>query len=491
MGNLLNMSGGSLVKKSPFIHFADPVVKQIMVQNWGGADGGSAALNTRVNNIKVSGVEGEITYEQAASVLILGLVLRMNANTTSFDELQYFTSIQVLSDYSLQNNSGMTSIVLPPNLTTLGTWCLGGMSSLSGIVIPESVTTIMSSAFNNNTSLLSINIPSSVTSVSNYAFYNCSGLTAVHIKSLDRWCRISFGTNQSNPLEIAKHLYLNRDAVTNVTWPSDLTTVGMYQFTNCLDLTKVVLHNSVTSVGDYAFKGCTSLSEVTLGTGVTVLGNHCFMQCTSLTSITLPNGIVEIGDWCFQACPFTNLVLPDTLTTLGVASLRNIHTLSINIPASITTIKNDAFMGIGELRNIYIADLVAYCNISFGNSTSVPSLANSYLKTFYINNVLTTDLVIPSNVTILNDYIFRWLSITSVDIHTDVTSIGAQVFQSCTLLTKMIVRATTPPTLGANAIPNNNSLLIYVPDTSVEDYKTADGWDAFADKIKGLSELPS
>ena len=51
---------------------------------------------------------------------------------------------------------------------------------------------------------------------------------------------------------------------------------------------------------------------------------------------------------------------------------------------------------------------------------------------------------------------------------------------------------TTPPTLNSNAYNGTHSdLKIYVPDASVEAYKTATNWSQYSSRIKGISELPS
>lgn len=50
----------------------------------------------------------------------------------------------------------------------------------------------------------------------------------------------------------------------------------------------------------------------------------------------------------------------------------------------------------------------------------------------------------------------------------------------------VIVRATTPPTVGTLTLQNST---VYVPDASVDAYKAATGWSAVARYIKGISTL--
>lgn len=55
-------------------------------------------------------------------------------------------------------------------------------------------------------------------------------------------------------------------------------------------------------------------------------------------------------------------------------------------------------------------------------------------------------------------------------------------FHYCSNLTKIYCKATTPPTLGSNAF---DYTIIYVPQASVEAYKSADGWSEYANRIEG------
>lgn len=105
-------------------------------------------------------------------------------------------------------------------------------------------------------SLRSVTIPESVTTIGEYAFDNCSGLTCVNITDLAAWCKISFGSDSSNPLRYAHHLYMDGEEITNLVIPEGVTTIGDYAFRGCSGLTSVTIPESVTRIGDTAFYGC-------------------------------------------------------------------------------------------------------------------------------------------------------------------------------------------------------------------------------------------
>lgn len=71
------------------------------------------------------------------------------------------------------------------------------------------------------------------------------------------------------------------------------------------------------------------------------------------------------------------------------------------------------------------------------------------------------------------------------------TAIGSWTFKSCSSLKYSVVLNNTPPSLANNAYDGTHSdLKIYVPDASVEAYKTATNWSQYSSRIKGISELP-
>ncbi len=108
---------------------------------------------------------------------------------------------------------------------------------------------------------------------------------------------------------------------------------------------------------------------------------------------------------------------------------------SVSIPDSVTSISDYAFSGCKSLTGVYITDIAAWCNISFGNSTSNPLY---YAKKLYFKGELVTELKIPTIVTSISDYAFSGCSfLTSVTIPNSIVSIGLAAFDGCTSLTNV------------------------------------------------------
>jgi len=73
-------------------------------------------------------------------------------------------------------SSGITSVIIPNSVTTIGVGAFFKCYDLTSVTIPNSVTSIGESAFNECLGLTNITIPDSVTNIGEYAFENCIGL---------------------------------------------------------------------------------------------------------------------------------------------------------------------------------------------------------------------------------------------------------------------------------------------------------------------------
>ena len=84
-----------------------------------------------------------------------------------------YTSNDKLGDLAFNGCSGLTSLTLPSNVTSIGRYAFGGCRELTSLTIPSSVTSIGGGAFYDCRGLTSLTIPSSVTSIGESAFDGC------------------------------------------------------------------------------------------------------------------------------------------------------------------------------------------------------------------------------------------------------------------------------------------------------------------------------
>ena len=97
-----------------------------------------------------------------------------------------------------------SSIIIPQDVTKIGSYAFYNCSSLSEITIPQSVTTIGERAFDSCSSLTEITIPQNVETIGEYAFAICSSLNTIVIDNLDIANAITSSTSQGDLLHYLK-----------------------------------------------------------------------------------------------------------------------------------------------------------------------------------------------------------------------------------------------------------------------------------------------
>lgn len=76
----------------------------------------------------------------------------------------------------------MDEVVIPDQITYIGSWAFWQCNGLTNVTIPDSVTEIGEYAFEYSYGLTNMTIPASVTEIGEGAFYNCKNLISVVFK---------------------------------------------------------------------------------------------------------------------------------------------------------------------------------------------------------------------------------------------------------------------------------------------------------------------
>ena len=147
------------------------------------------------------------------------------------------------------------------------------------------------------------------------------------------------------------------------------------------------------------------------------------------------------------------------------------------ISKSITKIGEYAFTGYGAdaLKIVrYEGDVADWCKITFGNNYGNPFFEENPLV--FINGQIIRELIIPEEVTELNDYAFASFdSITSVEVPYSVTKTGKYVFWSCDTLKTAKVNATT---IGVGMFQGCNALETVIIEDNVRTIANTAFWGA-------------
>jgi hypothetical protein len=136
---------------------------------------------------------------------------------------------------------------------------------------------------------------------------------------------------------------------------------GASAFWNCSALTSITIPDSVTSIGEHAFDNCSGLTSATMGSGVTSIGNSAFTYCINLIEVVIPSGVTSIGGDAFNSCSgLTSVNIPSGITTLNSGVFSNCKSLtSIDIPSGVTSIRSSAFARCTNLTSITIGSGVS------------------------------------------------------------------------------------------------------------------------------------
>jgi hypothetical protein len=188
------------------------------------------------------------------------------------------------------------------------------------------------------------------------------------------------------------------------------------------------------TVGDYAFMRARNLTSINIHRSISVIGQYAFLDCDNLEAINVSVGI--ISSYAFFSC--------DKLENIQIAP-------------GLTEIRNRAFAGCASIQSLELPDsLITIGVYAFENNTGLKSVSIGY----------------------------------------NISTIENFAFFNCINLESLRINNETPPEIGQDALKYTlglnylilPKLVVYVPDSGVDDYKAAEGWSEIADYIISVEE---
>lgn len=314
-----------------------------------------------------------------------------------------------------------------------------------------SVTKIGEYAFQGS-AVTSVSMPECITSIGQYACNECGSLETVvlptNLDDFSGWC-----------------IFRNCRNLKNIAIPENVTEIPNGTFINCSSLAAITIPQGVSEIGSNAFYGCSSLTSIEIPEGVKYLYEQVFYGCTALEFVKLPQNLLQIGNNCFYKCgALSDISLPSSIEIIAEGAFYNCENLaSPTLPASLRTLGKSAFQYCRNITTIVLPDGVAsipescFYGCSSLESVTIPESLTTLGDGAFSSCQSLKAIKIPSKVTAIPDYcFFACSSLESVTIPEGVTTIGSGAFQSCNL--NALTLPSTITSIGNYAFGKNNNL---------------------------------
>ena len=272
--------------------------------------------------------------------------------------------------------AGCITTVIPDDVVSIGDYAFHGLTGLTSVVFPNSLTSIGEGAFG-CTDLTSVTIPALVASIGKEAFAQCTGLESITVHATTppalgadafdgvgvsipviipagtlAYYQTAEGWNQFNLVDGSTSITFadtNVKAICVDNWGSNgeltytqaalVTDLGelFKSNTSITSFNELQYFTGLTAIGDSAFHGCQNLASVRIPNGVTSIGTGAFSDCGSLASIEIHRAVIAIGTVAFSGC--------SSLTSMSVASDNRIYDSRNDCNAIIETATNTLIAG--------------------------------------------------------------------------------------------------------------------------------------------------
>lgn len=246
-----------------------------------------------------------------------------------------------------------------------------------------------------------------------------------------------------------------------------------------------------TNLGNHSFSACTrlinitGLGDITGNTATAAFEAGQFKNCTRLKYVDFSKNLKHLPRYCFQGCSsletvgdLSGLEYLDNSDFYGCSSLRE-----VNLSQKITHIGNVAFKNCTSLKKVGDLSKLSYTDSSAWTSGVFENCRN-----------LSQKIILKNLNTISRYFLLNCSSVPELYIE-NCTYIEPHAFVGCTGLKSITLNCTTPPTISLEdcalctwPFNDTGNCPIYVPEESVQAYKTATNWTRYASRIKPMKK---
>lgn len=191
-------------------------------------------------------------------------------------------------------------------------------------------------------------------------YYNITGNNTVEVTYSDRDNNTYSGsisvpetvTNNGTEYSVTKigEYAFQGSAVTSVSMPECITSIGQYACNECGSLETVVLPTNLDDFSGWCiFRNCRNLKNIAIPENVTEIPNGTFSDCTNLESVKIPNTVTSIRHSAFQyCCNLESIIIPSSVNSIGISAfseckaLKDIYCQAVNVPETHSSAFNNS-----------------------------------------------------------------------------------------------------------------------------------------------------
>lgn len=364
----------------------------------------------------------------------------------NLEEITLSEGLQIIGSRAFEDTN-IKSIYLPNTLVTINDSAFDGASLEGSLFIPDSVTYLGLYSFS-STNIQEVHIGNGITTLKTHVFSYCDSLNSVsfgqNITSIDT--SAFFGSfnlsqlifNQKDIKNLFESVRVNssnnliKDQIKTVEL-NNTTTIASWAFWKFSLLEHIQINGqNINSIGSGAFSECPSLQKIDLSqqTSLKTLESSLFESDINLEEIVLPTSLVNVESAVFKNCKsmYKLVNFPKTLThvpnslfegceclqsvtlregivSIGEAAYKNCKWLiKINIPKSLKTINNEAFLNT-NIHYIDLADVQSYLSITYVGDGCYPAFNGAK---FTLNGNNLVKIVVREPIYDIPPHAFHW-----------------------------------------------------------------------------------